>query len=46
MNNKTEVIIADLSNSFNLTNTTLKPDVKGEPIFNVLTFFVPPKAFT
>lgn len=46
MNNQMEVIIADLSDSFNLTNATLAPDVKGEAIFNVLTFFVPPKAFS
>lgn len=46
MNNQTEVIIADLSDSFNLTNATLEPDVKGEAICNVLTFFVPPKAFS
>lgn len=38
MNNQTEVIIADLSDSFNLTNATLEPDVKGEAICNVLTF--------
>ncbi|XP_056894854.1 L-selectin-like isoform X2 [Takifugu flavidus] len=31
MNNQMEVIIADLSDSFNLTNATLAPDVKGYP---------------
>lgn len=32
INNQTEEIVAELNDSFNLTNATMQPDVKGEAI--------------
>lgn len=38
INNQTEEIVAELNDSFNLTNATMQPEVKGEAIIISIYF--------